>query len=449
MATEHATIGKYISRHSVHGHWPLHGSYVAQPVDIVVVIPALAEYDHIFNTLAALCCNSPEVLAKTAVIVVVNNGPVSSTPGEILEDNRRTLERIRRSENKGEYAPLTLFWVDVTSPDFCLPGGAGVGLARKIGLDHGLRLLCENNAIHMPLVCMDADAAPSENFLDAVYEFYIQETKWAGYAAYLHPLPDDQPIRKGIVAYELYMRYHEESLRWAGSPYAFPALGSIISCTASAYAAVHGMNRRNAGEDFYFMQQLCKTGALSPIPRALIYPSSRISNRTPFGTGQSISGYALAVSGTLHLPHPACYEILREFLSVVQENIQGCSQVLLDRAYTIHPLLKEFLVERHFVKIWDQLTHHYKNPQRRIEQFHVWFDGLRTIQLLHRLRDTAFPNTEACDAALSLLTKIAPDFVRQFQKPVNMSENDIVESVLLQFRRLHLARHALRPRNNR
>ena len=55
-----------------------------------------------------------------------------------------------------------------------------------------------------------------------------------------------------IKIYENFMRYYVRGLEFAGSPYAFYALGSAIICRAEAYVKAGGMRARNGGEDFLF-----------------------------------------------------------------------------------------------------------------------------------------------------------------------------------------------------
>lgn len=373
-------INTYLKKNAPTDRWPLEGTVLSSGIPSVVVIPALAEYDALFDTLFALSATS-----ATQVIVVVNNS-ADSSPVDI-ENNRRTLEALKQCD---------LAWVDASSPGCELPAKEGVGLARRIGADHGLRLLAQSGNDAAPIVHLDADAPPSPAYLDAIHAFYGAGSRWGGYASYQHPTdPQDQVM----IAYENYMRYHELALHYAGSPYAYPALGSIMSSTAHAYASIGGMNRRCAAEDFYFMQQLAKTGALEAIPHTMVYPSSRSSQRTPFGTGRVIE------AATPHslLFHPRSYDVLRCWLGVVTKEIMLSGASLLEWADRIHPELKRFLKQLHFERSWDRIAANHPTPAARLRQFQVWFDGLRTIQLIHHLRDTAFPNVAAGDAIDTLL----------------------------------------------
>ena len=116
-----------------------------------------------------------------------------------------------------------------------------------------------------------------------------------GIVAYEHQMPSDDIEQAAICSYEIFLRYWVLGLQYARSPYAFHSIGSTIVTTADGYLAVRGMNRREAGEDFYFLNKLAKTGPIRQIRETVVYPSARISRRVPFGTGAAVEKI---VSGT-------------------------------------------------------------------------------------------------------------------------------------------------------
>ena len=238
-----------------------------------------------------------------------------------------------------------------------------------------------------------------------LFTFILLNNAGAGMPAYQHPVDNNNAEHNSnIIAYEIFMRYHELALRYAGSPYAYPALGSIMSSTVRAYAAAGGMNRRLAGEDFYFMQQLRKTGTLDYIPNAMVYPACRSSDRTPFGTGRSISTISADGVPYAFLFHPECYAILRLLINSLSTLLLLEGKDILDAVNAIHPELKHFMKQKRFATHWDKIAANHHTIEARILQFHIWFDGLRTVQLIHHLRDTAFPNVLAEDALRCLFS---------------------------------------------
>ena len=95
----------------------------------------------------------------------------------------------------------------------------------------------------------------------------------------------------GIAAYELHLRYHVRVQKWIGFPYAFQTIGSAMAVRAWAYVKQGGMNRRHAGEDFYFLQKISWLGPISELSTVTVFPSPRLSGRVPFGTGKAVGDY--------------------------------------------------------------------------------------------------------------------------------------------------------------
>lgn len=401
-------ITSYLNkRASIEGR-PLLGAAPGDDVFCVVVIPALAESAHLFETLRALSACRDACARRTLALCVVNNRPAPHASEGEIADNVDTLDTLEAWARTERLAPMTLAWVDASTPGNELPAHEGVGLARKIGADHGLALFALRQRPDAPIVHLDADSPPAPGYLDAVHGFYMASPRWAGYADYRHPLAaGDTPETRAMLAYEIYMRYHELGMRWAGSPYAWPALGSIMSSTAAAYAASGGMNRRRAGEDFYFMQQLTKTGVMEHIRGACVYPSARVSYRTPFGTGRSVALHATNHRTDPMLYHPECYTVLRRWLRLAAREHAAGSTTLIAHARAESPELGGFLERYGFVDAWDKIRQENRNSDRRLRQFHVWFDGLRTIQLIHHLRDTAWCDIPMREAVVELLRRYA------------------------------------------
>ncbi|MCK4534897.1 MAG: hypothetical protein KAT81_05140, partial [Syntrophobacterales bacterium] len=134
-------IEKYLANYSVGDRWNII-SESFDGIDNVVVIPALAESDHIFKTLASLSQNPRAELLRTLVICVINNGDAGNAPADEFADNQYTLKVLDNREpppvlfNSVRQNGLRIAYVDASSPGLEMPDKiAGVGLARKIGMD--------------------------------------------------------------------------------------------------------------------------------------------------------------------------------------------------------------------------------------------------------------------------------------------------------------------------
>lgn len=66
-------------------------------------------------------------------------------------------------------------------------------------------------------------------------------------------------------------------------------VGSAFAVTASAYVKQGGMNRKQGGEDFYFLHKVRPHVTFGEVLDTTVHPSPRPSLRVPFGTGPKIA----------------------------------------------------------------------------------------------------------------------------------------------------------------
>ena len=251
---------------------------------VIVIIPVFNDPD-IFATLDSLCCCSVMNI-KAGVLIVVNHSEVC--PQEIKTRNIGLSDTLKRYVRDRQTDRLRFEVVEA----FDLPAKyAGVGLARKIAMDLSAAFFYRNGRIDAPILSLDADTWVEPNYLEEVVR-YFQEKSVAGVSiAYAHRLEEaDMTVqaREAIMKYELYLRYYRLALEYTGHPHAYHCIGSAFAVRTLDYVAQGGMNKRQAGEDFYFLQKLIATGRYATLQSTQVYPSPRFSGRTPFGTGQAV-----------------------------------------------------------------------------------------------------------------------------------------------------------------
>jgi hypothetical protein len=134
---------------------------------------------------------------------------------------------------------------------------------------------------------LDADTLVEKNYFQAIAEdFRIHKEDVGATLRFSHPtegFPERQKL--GIRLYEQYLWYYKHALEYSGYPHALYTIGSAFAVKADAYMKRGGMTRRKAGEDFYFLQTLTQIGHVGEINATCVYPSARVSQRVPFGTG--------------------------------------------------------------------------------------------------------------------------------------------------------------------
>lgn len=385
----------------------------------IVVIPAICEYENIIKLLLSLLNIDNKYFPNTLFLFVVNNK--SKISEEIINDNLKSLELLRsiiKNENKFLKNKIDLFItssnlnigvIDATCNGKTLPDKtAGVGLARKIGMDCALKLFDYTSNKKNILICLDADCTVSKNYLTEIVESFNKEKINCAVIRYEHDISKNNEETKAIVCYEIFLRYYQLGLLYSNSPYAFPTIGSAMACDVDSYIRIEGMNKQKAAEDFYFLEKLAKNYEIKEINKAVVYPSARKSWRVPFGTGQRVNRFLSKEKDEYLLHNPLCFNILKKWNDLFLN--ENDVQKILIESKKISSHLYNFLIEQNFMKAMDGIKKHSKSPKQFNRQKIRWFDGFKTLKLIHYLRDNAYPEINMFDALDEMFEKLNINF---------------------------------------
>jgi hypothetical protein len=392
------SIQKYLAFRGSPGIWQILGT-AKSAFDGAIVIPSLAESKLLFSTLHSLAQNPTEILSRFLVLVVVNHRQDASADDK--RDNLQTLEKLAAGDPS--LGQLPLGWVDAASPgrDFP-PKFGGAGLARKIGLDLALTRLDYGQGPGI-LISLDADTLCRPDYLAAITRHFRNPRGWGAVIPFCHQPGDTPEGDRAIRRYELFLRTYVLGLERAGSPYAFHTLGSAMAFSAKAYVRSGGMKVRAAGEDFYFLEHLAKGGGISQVSGTVVYPSARSSHRVPFGTGRSMSRLLADEKGAVLFYQVKCFQVLEEWLSLVHRSLDCEADPIQERAEQISTHLADYLMTIKFKNYWTKLRKNFPSRPLLGKGFHVWFDGLKTLKLIHHLSAGPFPRQEPEQAVPGLL----------------------------------------------
>ena len=410
-------VNSYLSKSPEVKKWQLTPG-IDQEFKRAVVIPALAESGTLLNTLVSLAENEESQLNSTLVICVINNRCPDISSNEEIEDNAITLDYLKTLSSamaapgscphlkKVKESGMKIAFVDASTKGRELPDKGGVGLARKIGMDLALKCLDYNGESPALIICLDADTLVERNYLGEIGNYFTDHNEAAAVVSFRHILPENRESRDAAIAYELFLRYYEAGLRFANSPYAYQTIGSTMVCRAEAYASVGGMNRKRAGEDFYFLQALAKYGKVGQIKKTIVYPSMRISDRVPFGTGRKMGEMAESTDKTIPFYDPQIFRILKDFVAFLKgADFQGMrGKEALAACREINDTLGDYLDSKNFSDAWDKIRHNSKDEDQFRKNLHIWFDAFQTFKLAHYLRDNGYGNVDMLTAISTLLS---------------------------------------------
>lgn len=279
----------------------------------------------------------------------------------------------------------------------------GVGLARKIGMDEALRRASVIHKSHLPIVCLDADCRVSENYFQSIHAYYKQNPQSPGASIYF----EHELEKEAISYYELFLRYYVNALRFIKFPYAYHTVGSSMSVRALEYAMEGGMNRRKAGEDFYFIHKIIPRGGFGEINNCKVYPSSRRSDRVPFGTGRAMIEFENDSERLLKLYNFKTFEDLKTVLTCVDQwyiNREKPNK-LIRNFEKLPEIFKSFFEKKDFLWQIEEARDNSSSEKNFLKRIFQWLDAFTLLKIIHHARDHFYPNEDTLLMANQLLMK--------------------------------------------
>jgi hypothetical protein len=372
-------------------------------------VPAYGEGESLFGTLASIPGGA---LGEVLVVLVLNAR--EDSPEHVHRANQETRERLDREApatsilseeprvSLRRLGQAALLVIDRALPGRFLPEGQGVGLARKIGCDLILRLRAAGRIASPWIHCTDADVLLPEDYFGQLPGG--EEERGAAAAIYFfeHRVEPDEELARAARLYEISLRYYVLGLAWAGSPYAYQSMGSCLAVRDTAYAAVRGFPRRNALEDFYVLNKLAKTGTILRLAGSPVILEGRLSDRVPISTGKAIGEIVSRAPRSRRrsaLDHPLAFAHLAAWIRVIGAVARSGGH--LDRALETMPrdnpffraeVLQDALRKFGAFEGLRETLDGARDPRTLAAKLHGWFDGFRTVKLLHALRDAGLPS---------------------------------------------------------
>jgi glycosyltransferase involved in cell wall biosynthesis len=368
-----------------------------------VVIPCYDEEEQeVSATLDSLsACDPPR---RDVEVILVINAPAGADP-VVIEKNRRLYRFLLDNLERWEHEKLSVHPLLVEDLP---PRDAGVGLARKTGMDEALyRFSAAGTGEEGLLTSLDADTRVETNYLTALETFFREHPRTEGVSlCFEHPLQGPYPaaVYEGIRQYELHLRYFTGTLRYAGHPYAFHTIGSAFAVRARAYMRLGGMNKRQGGEDFYFLQKVIMAGHYSDLTATCVHPSPRPDRRVPFGTGPEIYRFLTGEKDAFLTYNFEAFISLQGFFRQVPA-LYG-EEIAPDDLYaSLPPPLQHFLSREELVRRIGEIRENVATPETFIRRFFRWFDVFKVIKYLNSVHPGFYPRQPVASEAERLLQR--------------------------------------------
>jgi len=346
---------------------------------IIIVVPSYneASVQQLLFSLGA--CNKPECHVE---VIIIFNAPDGAS-GDVINRNRSALSQaaLWNSNNKPFFS---LHLADVGCPSI---KDWGVGLARKAGMDEALRRFDAIDREDGLIVCLDADCTVDSDYLTELENSFLKIRERKACSIYFEHRLDgkeqDEDVIPAIIQYELHLRYLLQGLRFTGYPWVFHTVGSTIAVRAIAYMKAGGMNRRRAGEDFYFVQKLVPAGGFFSLTSTTVHPSPRVSDRVPFGTGAAIGKMINSNNKTLLTYNPRAFPDLKNFFETSLAAYSAGSDDLKTIYSQLPVPVKDVVQLNQWESKMQEIRDNTSGFRQFRKRFHEWFNMFRMIKFLN------------------------------------------------------------------
>lgn len=387
----------------------------------IVVIPCFNEYNFI-ETLNSLW-KADRIEKAIEIIIVINSAETARS--NIIDHNRKTYNEVRNWIENHQSSLLRFF---VLLEENLPRKFAGAGLARKIGMDQAIARFNHIDNSDGVILSMDADSKVRSNYfteIDAHFEKYPKINTITTY--FEHPLYGDEfknEVYEAISKYELYLRYYKLAMHYTGFPYAYYTIGSCFGISAKSYVKQGGMNRKQAGEDFYFLHKIFPLGHAYEINTTCVYPSSRPSDRVPFGTGPMIQSL-------INSPDEVFLTYSLESFNDIKIFFDKIDKLFNINHKDLGKLMEEFpkpvvifLQQNNFNAAIEEINQNSSSLKTFTKRFFQWFDAFRLLKFLNFSHESYYRKSDLLNEAMELYNLISDKGIKESE----INYKNLVES---------------------
>lgn len=369
---------------------------------LVIVIPCFDEPDVLQTIESINKCRTPQ--ADVEVFVVVNQSEVS--PQTTIEQNSKTVRQL--GEWKRDH-PHVSFRLHCIVPPLFRKKHAGAGLARKTGMDEAVRRFASIEKNNGVIISLDADTLVEPNYLVEIEQHFERNPRQVGTTIqFQHRVEelDNSRHQQGIELYEKYLHYYKKAMAFTGFPHSIYTVGSAFAVRVDAYVKQGGMNRKQAGEDFYFLHKLAQLGEIGELNSTCVYPSARLSHRVPFGTGPVLTKWLEGDENLRMTYHFQAFQDLKQLFDLLPDFFVATETKIPDLLKLLPETLTTFLLEDGFETALAEIKGNASTLKSFQKRFFLYFNAFKILKYLNFVHSAAYQQQDLDEAFQQLESRI-------------------------------------------
>ena len=258
-----------------------------------------------------------------------------------------------------------------------------------------------------------ANIKPPLDGVEKIKRYKLKSKNRKGCSIYFeHPVSGTEfpeEVYNSAYQYELHLRYYFQALSFTGFPNVFHTVGSSIAVKCLSYIKAGGMNRRQAGEDFYFVQKLVPAGGYFNLNLTTVYPSPRVSGRVPFGTGAAVGKMVAKHERQYQTYNPLAFMDLFNFFRMTEELYYSKPEDISKLFNEFPESVKIFLEELEWVSKISEIKINTSGSASFRKRFFEWFNMFKVVKYLNYSHISFFEKIPVILAAEELLNYKKPN----------------------------------------
>ena len=362
-----------------------------EPIDFLQTVLQNLSFAHQSQALLVICViNAPTDAPPTARARTLASLPTNRTgPGPGKDTAAATEPDTPDLRPLNDSSGIHVLTIDAATEP--LPADQATGLARKLGNDIACHLMLRGRIRTLLLCNTDADAIlPADYFLQLAQATSSGTTPGVCILPFTH-ISDQPDLQAAGQIYELYLRSLYLNLAACGSPYAYPALGSLLAINPVLYAKSRGFPKRRAGEDFYLLNKIAKLADVSYLAGSAVELQARASARVPFGTGPAIEKALSLTTADYPSYSRSSFALLKRFYGGFAElgkpaNSRPSVRGPMWPAAWQDPDLLWLLKRLGLPTVLKKLQSNHPTAPALQRALHEWFDALKIVRFLNEAR---------------------------------------------------------------
>ena len=168
------------------------------------------------------------------------------------------------------------------------------------------------------------------------------------------------------------------------------------------------MSRKQAGEDFYFIQKLIPQGGFFTLNSTTVHPSPRTSNRVPFGTGAVISKLIDGSADEFLTYNPAAFRELRFLFSGIGNLFDSGESEITDFHNSLPTGVRSCTSHGEWLEKIIEIKNNTSCKNSFLKRFYGWFNMFRIVKYLNQVHSGMFEKQPVTEAAYEMLSEIGP-----------------------------------------